>query len=180
MTEPRPSETCLVIVDVQAGFISEYTKRCLPWIHELVKDPRFAFKIATRFANAPGSLFRTRIGWNRLSTPEEIALDSVVESNVDAVVDKETYGCAEEIDDLLKARGIGQVLLVGIDTDVCVLQNAAQLFDRGYPVWVDMRGCATGGGYQADNAAVPLLRRTIGGDQVIGCTVDGARGQDPR
>lgn len=157
----------LVIIDVQAGFISEYTERCLPRIHELARSGRFETVIATRFSNPEGSPFRRLIGWSRLATDEEVALDPVVEKHADLIIDKVTYGAGAELESALRARGIVEATIVGIDTDVCVLHNAAALFDRGFTVHVDLGGCATNGGPDADAAAVPLLRRTIGGNQVI-------------
>lgn len=157
----------LIVIDVQAGFISEYTERCLPRIRELVSNKEFSAILATRFSNPIGSQFRRLIGWSRLSTPEDIALEPVVERYADIVVDKTTYGAGEILGEELRKRNISVVTLVGIDTDVCVLQNAASLFDQGFTVYVDVAGCATNGGREADAAAIPLLRRTIGTNQVI-------------
>lgn len=157
----------LIVVDVQAGFISDYTRRCLPRIYELLCSGRFECVIATRFFNKEGSLFRSRIGWGRLSTADEIALDPEVERYADVVIDKPTYGAGQPLIDELERRGIRDVVLVGIDTDVCVLQNAAFLFDQGFRVSVDIAGCATNGGPAADRAAVALLGRTIGRNFVL-------------
>lgn len=157
----------LVIIDVQAGFISDYTERCLPRIHELARSGRFEAVIATRFSNPEGSPFRRLIGWSRLATEEDIALDPVVEEHADVIIDKVTYGAGAELEKTLRASGIVEATMVGIDTDVCVLQNAAALFDRGFTVHVDLDGCATNGGPDADAAAAPLLRRTLGKNQVI-------------
>ncbi|AZA11657.1 isochorismatase family cysteine hydrolase [Corynebacterium gerontici] len=160
--------TALLVVDVQAGFISPYTQRALPRIHELIESDAFDLVIATRFHNPEGSPYRKFIKWDRLSTPEEIALDPKVEQSADVVIDKATYMAGDEIAASLKAFGIAKVLVVGIDTDVCVLQNAAYLFDHGFEVSIDLEGCATNGGAEADAAAVRLLERTIGRDHVLG------------
>ncbi len=157
----------LLVVDVQAGFISDYTQKALPRIHELLEDPAYSLVIATRFSNPPGSPFRRFIKWSRLSTPHEIALDPQVARRADIIVDKTTYGAGDEIRAILEDRGISQVTVVGIDTDVCVLQNAAFLFDHGFEVTVDIQGTATNGGSDADRAAIRLLQRTIGRDYVV-------------
>ena len=100
--------------------------------------------------------------WNKLSSPEEIALDPTVQANSHIIIDKTTYATGEAIAKILNDANINKVTLVGIDTDVCVLQNAAYLFDHGFEVTVDTKGCATNGGEDAEQAAYKLLRRTIG------------------
>lgn len=162
------SETqALVIIDVQQGFLSNYTKKCLPHIHHLIYQKKFHPIIATRFYNPKGSPFRKFIKWTKLSTPEEIALDAIVEKYSDFIIDKSTYGAGAQIAEILLAKNISRVTLVGIDTDVCVLQNAAYLFDHGFEVTVDTQGCATNGGQQADQAAYGLLQRTVGRNFVL-------------
>lgn len=83
------------------------------------------------------------------------------------VIDKPTYGAGEAIERHLREHDIQRVTVVGIDTDVCVLQNAAYLFDHGFAVGVDAAGTATNGGPEADKAAIPLLRRTLGREYVL-------------
>lgn len=158
----------LVVVDVQAGFLTEYTSRCLPRIYELLDSDEFSLVVATRFSNPAGSVFRTRIGWDGVSTRDEIRLDSRVEQRADAVVDKTTYGAGEELLDIFDEFGVSRATLVGIDTDVCVLHNAAYLFDHDVEVDVDLDGCATNGGPEADAAAVNLMARTVGSKYITG------------
>lgn len=158
----QKNKRALIVVDVQAGFLSDYTSRCLPRVHELLASDEFDLVIATRFFNPDGSAFRTRINWDRLSSPEEVQLDRLVEARADIIIDKDTYGCGATLLSALKSHGISGATLVGIDTDVCVLQNAAYLFDHGVNVDVDLAGCATNGGPEADAAAARLMGRTIG------------------
>lgn len=160
-------KTALVLIDVQNGFISDYTSRCLPQIHKAATDKRFPVTIATRFYNPKGSPFRSFIQWERLSDEADTALDQVVEKHANVIIDKPTYGAGQQIAEQLRRHGLTQALFMGIDTDVCVLQNAAQLFDMGYRTFVDLSGCATNGGPEADAAAVRLMQRTVGGNQVL-------------
>ena len=63
------------------------------------------------------------------------------------VLDKTVYQNADAIARQLDAIGVGEVNLFGIDTDICVLQNAARLFDLGYRVNVLYDLCATNAGF---------------------------------
>lgn len=157
----------LIIVDVQQGFLNDYTRKCLPRIHQLIQEKSFQLIIATRFYNPEGSPFRKFMKWNKLATPAEIDLDDVVEKAADFIIDKQTYGAGVQIAKILKNNHIKKATLVGIDTDVCVLQNAAYLFDCGFEITVDTKGCATNGGAEADKAAFKLLQRTVGRDFVL-------------
>lgn len=166
--ERFPEEkSALIAIDVQHGFLSDYTQVALPRIRDLMRASTFDLKVATRFHNPPDSQFRRLIHWNGLSSAKDVRLDSVVEANADEVVDKHTYGAGAALLDILQKHHIETVLIVGIDTDVCVLQNAGYLFDSGIEVWVDLNGCATNGGPEADKAASALMKRTIGHNQVI-------------
>lgn len=161
------TKKALIVIDVQQGFISDYTKKCLPHIHALLKDDEFEIVIATRFYNRENSPFRRLINWHRLSSSEEIRLDETVAMHSDYIIDKPTYGAGEQISDILNQHKINKAVIVGIDTDVCVLQNAAYLFDHNFEITVDTRGCATNGGVDADKAAHRLLQRTLGRNFVI-------------
>lgn len=162
------SGEALVVIDVQDGFISDYTKRALPRVYELLEDERFGLVIATRFYNPEGSPFRKYMRWDKLAGTPDTVLDPVVAAKADIILDKPTYGAGEAIARALDDYGIRKATLVGIDTDVCVLQNAAYLFDHDYEVTVDTGACATNGGPEAERAAIRLLGRTIGRDYVLG------------
>ena len=158
----------LVVIDVQDGFISEYTSKCLPAIYELLGDDRFDVVIATRFFNPEDSLYRSQIHWQRLTESPEIDLDPQVERAADYIVDKPSYSAGQELIDIVRKENVDEVTVVGIDTDVCVLVNAALLFDNNISVSVDTRACATNGGPEAEKAAFRLLQRFVGRDYVVG------------
>lgn len=157
----------LVVIDVQNGFISEYTSQCLPAIYELLVDERFDVIVATRFFNPEGSLYRSQIHWQRLTESPEIDLDPRVQEAADYILDKPSYSAGQNLLDIVRRENLDEVTVVGIDTDVCVLMNAALLFDNNISVSVDTRACATNGGPEAEKAAFRLLQRFIGRDFVL-------------
>lgn len=161
------TKTALLIIDVQNGFLSARTQKVLPRIHQLIDSGDFDLIIATKFFNPPSSPFRKYMGWDKLSTPEETALEEKVALAADVVIEKSTYGAGEKISAELKKAKISKVVLVGVDTEVCVLQNAGQLFDLGYEVRVDFAGCASGGRWVDDTIFAEILGRTIGRKNLI-------------
>lgn len=159
----------LVVVDVQNGFVGPYTKHVPPAIAAYLdkRRERFAAVIATKFRNPPGSSFEELIDWQRLRDSPEVDLAPEIVECVDTIVDKTCYGAVDELAEILRNYRTTDVYLCGIDTDVCVLQNAAGLFDKGFTPRVIYSLCATNGGDDAHRAAYPLLCRTIGSRQVL-------------
>lgn len=171
------SDTVLVMVDAQVGFVTEYTSTVLPHVGMALEDDRWGGKVATMFVNHDHSRFRDRLGYGDMApgSPEGELLD-VVKDNVapDMVEWKFGYGLgdpggmlASTIRYARREGGARDVLLMGFDTDICVAQLAGDLFSFGIPVWVDVAGCATAGGPDADAAAVGMLERIVGADYVV-------------
>ena len=159
-----------VAVDVQNGFAdAPGTRRAAESIINFLRQYRgkFALTTATRFFNTPGSQFVRLVDWDDMMTPPRTNLVDGLAGLVDVTLDKTTYVNAGDIARLLDARGIRDVYLAGIDTDVCVLQNAATLFDMGYAVRVPLDLCASNGGEKIHEAAGRILERTIGSRQVF-------------
>ncbi len=68
---------------------------------------------------------------------------------------------------ILRRLEITEVLVFGIDTDVCVLSTAAGLFDRGFhPIVVSDLSASTGG-VKCHNAALSMLPRYIGANNIV-------------
>lgn len=59
------------------------------------------------------------------------------------------------------------VLIVGLNSDECVLFNAAGLFDHDYHVFTDMKALATSSGLNDETVRL-LFQRVIGKNQVLG------------
>lgn len=161
------TKTCLLLIDVQRGFISDYTSRCIPFIHSTLEESTFDLVVATQFYNPTQSLFREQIHWHKFSDDSDIALDDAVREHSDLVIRKSTYSAGQDLINVLKVNKIEKVVVMGIDTDVCVAINSALLFDNLIPVTIDSRGCATNGGPEAEKAAINMLKRYIGYDFVI-------------
>ena len=163
-----PACSALLVIDVQHGFVRPATSHVPGRISDLLEQrgTDFALTVATRFRNADGSNFRKLIRWERLDGPPDTDLDPAVES-VEMVIDKDTYSAVPLLAPVLAERNISTVFVCGIDTDVCVLQNASDLFDLGLTPIVLADACGTTAGERLHGAALDILRRTIGGAQVV-------------
>ena len=160
--------TCLFIVDVQNGFITDKTNHIPGRIHELLEAKLFDHVIYSRFHNIPDSPYRRFLNWNRLSTPEEQAIAPQLSDFENIVFDKNGYTAVNNETLLfLDQNKIDAIFLAGIDTDGCVLATAFDFFQLNKKVYVLERYCASTGGAKSHEAGIVVLKRSIGKNNVI-------------
>ena len=157
----------LLIIDVQRGFINDWTGAIPARVEALQADYRCV--IATRFINPPGSLHRRLLGWPRFA-PGSRDIELAFRPRDDArVVDKTTYtAVTPDLLGELERGGIEEVHLCGIATDNCVLKTAVDLFEAGIKPVVLADACASHGGPECHACGIRLLKRFIGESQVRG------------
>lgn len=154
----------LAIIDVQIGFVNEATRH-IPDIVQSLQNP-FDLVVATRFENIPGSPFRDFLGLERFAPGmPETALAFTPREDARIAV-KHAYSAASE--DLKRAgkEAGGTVYLCGIASDNCVLATAVDLFDSGLRPVVIADACASHAGPRYHEAALMILKRMIGEEQV--------------
>lgn len=159
MSEP------LLIVDVQVGFINEFTHHIPQRVVRLIDRDRYAPLLFTRFVNAPGGPYDRFLDWH--SCNEEPETDIVPElkplAQNDFVFSKlGLCGMPDELIGYLRQHCLERVFIVGIDTDMCVLKIAMDLFDIGIEPIVFTDCCASTAGLQAHLAGLAVLSRNIG------------------
>ena len=173
---------CLLLIDVQKGFVSAETEYAVERIEGLLRRKLpgrypdaavpdgtvFDEMIATQFVNAENSPFRRFIGWNKLSGPPETDVLGFVRENADRVFVKNVYSAVnDELLSYLEEKEMAEVFLAGIDTDCCVLKTAADLFERNIDAKVLAYYTASNGGRGNRYAAIRVLKRMIGAGQII-------------
>lgn len=160
------NRSCLLIVDVQVGFVNKFTSH----IPALVESLQGSYKhvYVTRFYNQKESFYRKLIHWDRIeknSSDFELAFKPLADA---VVVDKAIYSCVSlSFLKELKSLRIDKVDVCGIDTDICVTKCAVDFFENGIIPNVLAKYCASSAGVDAHNAALKTLSRFIGKDQVI-------------
>ena len=158
--------TCLVLIDLQKGFLEKETVRFLPEkLMGLVRSRHFDHIVATQFQNTPGSVFQRFLGWDGMMDEKSQAVDSRILPLVERVFVKQGYTCfTEEFCDFIKTEGISCLVFAGVDTDACVLKTALDCFERGIPVLWEY--CGSSGGERIEEAAYQILLRNIGRKQI--------------
>ena len=158
----------LMIIDVQKGFINSKTRHIPFKIKKIFDSYSIKHVIATRFINRQDSPFITLIKWNKLMKDEEIELNEIISLDRIKVFDKYFYSAfTEEVTGYLEKNKIDTLIIVGIDTDICIIKTAADAFERGYTPYVLVDYCMSSAGQENHDAALKILPRLIGDAQVV-------------
>jgi nicotinamidase-related amidase len=157
------------VVDVQRGFINDYTRHLPDRIRRLIETGDFGPILYTRFVNSAGSPYQTLLQWHACAEPPETNLVEELEplAEADNVFTKVGLtGVPDALAERLRQERISQISVVGIDTDMCVLKVALDIFDLGIEPVVLVDCCASTAGLQAHLAGLAILSRNIGPHQL--------------
>ena len=72
---------CLLVIDVQNGFVSPKTEYVVPRILELIEQFKGELVVATKFLNYQESPYFRFMGWERLTASPETDIIPEVENN---------------------------------------------------------------------------------------------------
>lgn len=163
MSEP------LIIIDVQVGFINSFTHHIPQRIARLIQRGDYSLLIFTRFINSTDGPYQRFLDWHNCDCEPEIniatELQPFVEQNL--VFSKPGLcGITDELASYLRENHAERVFLVGIDTDMCVLKMAMDIFDIGIEPIVLTDCCASTAGLQAHLAGLAVLSRNIGAQRL--------------
>ena len=156
----------LLIVDVQVGFINEDTAGVPSLVEELQDSYKNVF--ISCFYNSQSSPYRRLMHWDKFEKEgRDYPLAFLPKDNA-VIIAKNKYTCVDEyFINQLEKLNISEVHICGIDTDICVMKTAVDLFELGTirpVVLVDY--CASHGGQVLHDAALKILPRYIGQKQV--------------
>lgn len=159
----------LLVVDVQKGFINQFTEHIPDRVRRLIESGAYTPVLWTRFVNSPGSPYHTLLKWHACSEPPETELvDQVADlaKSEDVFVKEGLTGIPDALAQRLKQEEFREISLVGIDTDMCILKVAMDVFDLGIEPIILVDCCASTGGLQSHLAGLSILSRNIGPHQL--------------
>ena len=159
----------LLIVDVQPGFINSFTHHIPQRIARLIQRDRYAPLLFTRFINETDGPYQRFLDWHSCDREPEINIvpelkPFVQESFVFSKLG--LCGMPDELAGYLHQQRIERISIVGIDTDMCVLKIAMDIFDIGIEPIVLTDCCASTAGLQAHLAGLAVLSRNIGAQRL--------------
>jgi nicotinamidase-related amidase len=159
----------LLVVDVQLGFLTPFTRHIPGRIVRLIERGAYDPILFTRFVNKPDGPYHRFLDWHACAGEPDTLLAPELErfAKPDRVFTKPGYaGLSEELATYLQEHDYDQVVLAGIDTDMCVLKVAMDVFDLGIRPIILVDCCASTSGLQSHLAGLAILARNIGADQL--------------
>ncbi len=130
----------LLIVDVQNYFINKYTQKIPNLIKTLIEENSFKTILFSQFINTPNSLFVSELNFTGCFKSPYIDIVDDLKSYLkqDNLFTKCAYSVFTnpKFESYLKKNKIDELVLVGLDTDYCVLADAFNAFDKGYKITV--------------------------------------------
>jgi nicotinamidase-related amidase len=168
----------LLIVDVQNGFLNDYTRHIPGRIVALIERGEHAPILFTRFVNPPGGPYHRFLHWHDCVGEPETDLAVELQPYLDGgeIFTKPGYaGVSDELAAFLTGKRFEQITVVGIDTDMCVLKVAMDIFDLGIRPLILTDCCASTAGLQSHLAGLAVLARNIGADQLLDAGLNDGR-----
>ncbi|HET7094141.1 MAG TPA: isochorismatase family cysteine hydrolase [Thermomicrobiales bacterium] len=159
----------ILVVDVQQGFINDFTKAIPGRIARLLAREAYETIAFTRFINVPNGPYPRFLDWHACAGPPETDLAPELAAWVaeGQVFDKRGFtGIPADLAAHIARLGLTEMDVVGLDTDMCVLKCAMDLFDRAVKPIVLADCCASTAGLQAHLAGLAVLARNIGALQL--------------
>lgn len=159
----------LLVIDVQHGFLNEFTRHIPSRVARLIETGAYDPVLFTLFVNTPESPYQRLLKWTGSAAPPdtELAPELTRFATPDRVFTKRGLtGLPDALVEKLKDLRATEVGVVGIDTDMCVLKIAMDVFDLGIEPLVLADCCASTAGLQAHLAGLAILSRNIGPHQL--------------
>lgn len=169
----KVTDSVLVVIDMQNGFVKPASAHVVPRVVDLVRRWQDAggASIFTRFINQPDSAYERLIKWTKVATTPEIDIVPELQSYADratAVIDKPGYTLfTPEGAAIVEAGGWRNLLICGLTVESCVLKTAVDAFEKDLVPWVVTDATGTHAGEFAEQAGLLVIRRFIGGGQLI-------------
>ena len=159
----------LVIIDMQKGFVNEYTNHLPKAIFDFAKNGCFSEIIGFRYVNhekTPCYIFE---GWSKcMEGSEESELAPGISYICNAIFKKDVYsGWNDQLKKYLSKKGIDRVVFVGVNTGCCVLHSAFDAYNDLFETIVVSDLCGSTSGQKSHEAALQILSECITKERVI-------------
>ncbi|MDE5755251.1 MAG: cysteine hydrolase [Oscillospiraceae bacterium] len=160
---------CLVIIDMQNGFINENTKHLPAKISQFIKENSFDHIVATRYCNTPRTACYKLGDWKKcMSGTFDAQIVQLIQPYVNQTFDKTTYsGFTPEFRKFAQCENFDRLYFCGVNTDCCVLATVLNCYDAVQDCVVIADLCASTLGKSEHFHALDLLRDNINADRVI-------------
>jgi isochorismate hydrolase len=152
----RPANAALLVLDLQEYFLQENSHAFVPSAPAIlpgISELTAAFLaagcpvIATRHLNTPNDAGMMSKWWRDVIKPHDAYSHNITIANSTNIIfiTKPQYDAffQTKLEDILRERGIEQVVICGVMTHLCCETTARSAFTRGFEVFFPIDGTAT-------------------------------------
>ena len=162
--------TLFLIVDMQNGFINNYTKDLVGKIYDFqsrIKDR--VITAGTRYVNHEGTACYLFEGWKScMAGSEEAEVVPMLRESMVKVLDKDKYSCwNDEMKAFVREYGIKKIYFAGVNTGCCVLNSVLDCYNDLVDCAVIEDLCGSTSGMKEHEAALTVLRSCITDERVV-------------
>ena len=160
---------CLAIIDMQKGFLNEYTGHLPEKIRNFLEHHDFDAVIATRYSNTPETACYQLGNWKAcMKNTEDAELVPEIMPYLQKIFEKSTFsGLTSACKAFLKEHQFEKVWFCGVNTDCCVLATMLACYDFGQDCAVIGDLCASTVGIPAHESALELIRHNMTPERVV-------------
>src|SRR2546423_964847 len=122
----------LLVVDVQNGFLNDFTRHIPERVLRLIETREYDPIFFSVFVNEANSVYHRLLDWHACAGEPDTCIAPELEPLVTADNLFYKYGLAglpKPLASRLREEGVTRIAVAGIDTDMCVLKSAMDLFD---------------------------------------------------
>jgi nicotinamidase-related amidase len=159
----------LLVVDVQLGFLNDFSRHIPERVARLIGCGSYDPILFTRFVNVEDGPYPKFLDWHGCSERPDIDIAPDLErfAREEMIFTKPGYaGVSDKLAAFLQEHKYEEVTIVGIDTDMCVLKIALDVFDLNIRPIVLIDCCASTAGLQSHLTGLAILARNIGAGQL--------------
>lgn len=163
------NKTCLVIIDMQNGFINEHTRHLISKIKEFIEKSNFDNVVATQYVNHPDTACYKFEGWKECmqgTTSTDIVKE--LKPLIQRTFKKDKYSCwNSQFKQFVKENKFNKLFFVGVNTGCCVLHSAFDAYNDLQDCCVIENLCGSTSGESSHKAAIQILTECITPERVI-------------
>jgi nicotinamidase-related amidase len=159
---------CLVLVDLQKGFLTEDGGIICKRIETLINEGGFNEIVATQYVNSPGSPCDRICDYHDCMEGSDEAKLVPPADTVVKVFKKSGYSCfTDEFKEYLADNEIDDLTFVGFDTTACVLASAYSAFDMNIDVHVITDCTDTILSSEVQECMITMMKCNLGDSNVV-------------
>lgn len=161
--------TCLVIIDMQKGFINQHTEHLIDKISEYIKTQEFTKIVATRYINHENTACYKLENWKEcLEGSDDIEIVDKLKPFIEKTFNKDKYSCwNKEFKEFVELNEFDILYFVGVNTGCCVLASVFDAHNDLYDTRVVAELCGSTSGEESHQAGLRILRDCLTKNRVI-------------